>query len=119
MTLPDAEPGHDVLAKVWARKKIEDLSAQMYHEDTPEVIEEITRLALDYRLMSQWTSFVAVDESEVPLTRQQATHPRGKLLSLSRSQRVSILPGSLVNTRKNLNSSMTYLVRQGIPRDSH
>ena len=27
MTLPDAEPGHDVLAKVWARKKIEDLSA--------------------------------------------------------------------------------------------
>ena len=48
----------------------------MSHEDTPEVIEEITRVALDYRLMSQYTSFVAVDESEMPLTRQQATPPR-------------------------------------------
>ena len=47
VTLPDANPTHDVLAKVWARKKIEDLSAQMFYADTPEVIEEITRIALD------------------------------------------------------------------------
>ena len=76
VTLPDEEPGHDVLAKVWARKKIEDLSSQMDTADTPEVIEEITRLALDYRLMSQWTSFVAVDESKIPVAGQQATPPR-------------------------------------------
>ena len=76
VTLPDEKPTHDVLAKVWARKKIEDLSAQMYHEDTPEVIEEITRIALDYRLMSQYTSFVAVDESEIPLAGQHAQPPR-------------------------------------------
>ena len=76
VTLPDEKPTHDVLAKVWARKKIEDLSAQMYHEDTPEVVEEITRIALDYRLMSQYTSFVAVDESDTPLANQQAQPPR-------------------------------------------
>ena len=76
VTLPDEKPTHDVLAKVWARRKIEDLSAQMYHEETPEVIEEITRIALDYRLMSQYTSFVAVDESEIPLAGQQAHPPR-------------------------------------------
>ena len=76
VTLPDAEPAHDVLAKVWARKKIGDLSAQMYSEDMPEVVEEITRIALDYRLMSQYTSFVAVDESEMSDIRQQAKPPR-------------------------------------------
>ena len=76
VTLPDAEPAHDVLAKVWARKKIEDLSSQMSDGKAPEVIEEITRIALDYRLMSQYTSFVAVDESEILLANQQATPPR-------------------------------------------
>ena len=76
VTLPDADPTHDVLAKVWARKKIEDLSAQMYFSDTPEVIEEITRIALNYRLMSQYTSFVAVDDSEMADTHQQAKPPR-------------------------------------------
>ena len=76
VTLPDADPTHDVLAKVWARKKIEDLSAQMFYADIPEVIEEITRIALDYRLMSQYTSFVAVDESEMENVNQQAKPPR-------------------------------------------
>ena len=76
VTLPDADPTHDVLAKVWARKKIEDLSAQMDDTETPEVIEEITRIVLDYRLMSQYTSFVAVDESEISDFSQQPTRPR-------------------------------------------
>ena len=76
VTLPDADPTHAVLGKVWARRKIEDLSAQMYDADTPEVVEEITRIALDYGLMSQWTSFVAVDESEMPTLSQQAIPPR-------------------------------------------
>ena len=76
VTLPDTDSTHDVLAKVWARKKIEDLSAQMLYADTPEVIEEITRIALDYRLMSQYTSFVAVDESEMKRVNQQTEPPR-------------------------------------------
>ena len=76
VTLPDAETAHEVLAKVWARRKIEDLSAQMHTTGTPEVIEEITRIALDYRLMSQYTSFVAVDESEMSSANQQAQRPR-------------------------------------------
>ena len=76
VTLPDAEPANDVLAKVWARKKIKDLSAQAYDADTPAVVEEITRIALDYRLMSQYTSFVAVDESEISDLSQQPTPPR-------------------------------------------
>ncbi len=76
VVLPRAQPKHGVLSKMWARKKIEDISAQMYYADTPEVIEEITQVALSYRLMSQYTSFVAVDESEVQLASQGAKPPR-------------------------------------------
>ena len=60
----EAKPEHAVLNKIWARRKIEDLSEQMYYGDDPAIIEEITNLALEYRLMSQYTSFVAIDESE-------------------------------------------------------
>ena len=80
VTLPDAEPTNDVLANVWAGKKIEDLSAQVYDDDMPEIVEEITRIALDYRLMSQYTSFVAVDESEISDLSQQPTPPRRVLV---------------------------------------
>ena len=80
VTLPREQPKHGVLSKMWARKKIEDISAQMYYADSPEVIEEITQVALAYRLMSQYTSFVAVDESEVQLASQKAKPPRQVLV---------------------------------------
>ena len=80
VALPHAQPEHGVLSKTWARKKIEDISAQMFYADTPEVIEEITQVALTYRLMSQYTSFVAVDESEVQLASQGAKRPRRVLV---------------------------------------
>lgn len=76
VTLPNVNSEHGVLSTVWARKKIEDISAQMYYADTPEVVEEITRVALTHRLISQYTSFVAVDESEAQLVSRQANPPR-------------------------------------------
>jgi Ca-activated chloride channel family protein len=60
VTLPAAEEKHDVLATLWARRKIEDLMA-----DRNDHREEITRTGLDYRLMTQYTSFVAVEETVV------------------------------------------------------
>ena len=76
VTLPDTQPTHDVLSKVWARKKIEDLSAQLYTTDLPEVIEEITSIALNHRLMTQYTSFVVVDENDMQPINQEAKAPR-------------------------------------------
>ena len=38
---------------------------ETYYDDAPEVVEEITQIALEHRLMSQFTSFVAVDETDV------------------------------------------------------
>lgn len=76
VTLPDTQPAHDVLSKVWARKKIEDISAQLYAADAPEIIEEITNIALTHRLMTQYTSFVAVDEDDMQPIDQEAKAPR-------------------------------------------
>lgn len=57
--LPASEPKHDVLATLWARTRIDMLA----HE--PSSREEITQLGLDYRLMTPFTSFVAVEETIV------------------------------------------------------
>lgn len=76
VTLPDTQPTHDVLSKVWARKKIEDISAQLHAIDAPEIIEEITNIALTHRLMTQYTSFVAVDENDMQPINQEAKAPR-------------------------------------------
>ena len=74
--LPDAQQAHDVLSKVWARKKIEDLSAHLHAVDAPEIVEEITHIALNHRLMTQYTSFVAVDENDMQAINEEAKAPR-------------------------------------------
>jgi len=65
--LPESEERHASLASLWARTRIDDLMAQDYRglqagNMRKDVKEEITRLGLDYRLMTQFTSFIAVDE---------------------------------------------------------
>jgi Ca-activated chloride channel family protein len=68
--LPDNEPSHDVLATLWARTKIEDLMSQDWAgmqrgAPTGNLQEQITQLGLTYRLMTQFTSFVAVEDRTV------------------------------------------------------
>lgn len=68
VNLPSNEPSHDVLASLWARKKIDDLMSQDYsgvQRGTTNQKDEITRLGIEYRLMTQFTSFVAVEETIV------------------------------------------------------
>jgi Ca-activated chloride channel family protein len=59
VNLPASEPKHDVLATLWARTRIDTLA------DDPDARGEITKLGLDYRLMTAYTSFVAVEETVV------------------------------------------------------
>jgi Ca-activated chloride channel family protein len=62
VNLPADQKEHDVLATLWARSRVEELmSRDPLHPDETEV----TRLGLDYRLMTQYTSFVAVEDRMV------------------------------------------------------
>src|SRR5262245_16630956 len=68
--LPESQPQHDVLATLWARTRIDNLMSEDYAgmqngNTKPEVQEAITQLGLEYRLMTQFTSFVAVEETTV------------------------------------------------------
>jgi Ca-activated chloride channel family protein len=78
--LPRQQKEHDVLAKVWARQKIEDLMHQSYYQGSPAVEEMVTAIALDYKLMSQYTSFVAVDESKKVESTEPPRMPRRMLV---------------------------------------
>jgi len=64
---PESEKSHDVLATLWARTRVDDLMAQDFGGAQsgamkPELQTTITNLGLEYRLMTQFTSFVAVEE---------------------------------------------------------
>ena len=67
--LPARETSHAAIAPTWARQKINELSTTMLGAETEveraRLREAITRVAIRHHLMSQYTSFVAVDESRV------------------------------------------------------
>src|SRR6266508_640740 len=68
--LPESQTEHDSLATLWARTRIDDLMSQDYagiqnDDSQPDVREAIIQLGLEYRLMTQFTSFVAVEEMTV------------------------------------------------------
>jgi len=64
---PESQTQHDVLDTLWARTRVDDLMSQDFNgmqqgSMKPELKETITQLGLEYRLMTQFTSFVAVEE---------------------------------------------------------
>lgn len=63
MELPEEEQAHDALGTVWARQRIRQIWNENVGRSTPESIEEITRLGLEHQLVTQYTSFVAVEET--------------------------------------------------------
>ncbi len=62
--LPDSEPANGVLASLWARKRIDQLSS-LDAKNIDEVNAQITNLGLEFGLLTKFTSFVAVEEQIV------------------------------------------------------
>jgi HEAT repeat protein len=62
ISLPEWDADNGSLASVWAREKIKYLMLEQVAGRVASIEEEVTNLALEYNLMSQYTSFVAVDE---------------------------------------------------------
>jgi Ca-activated chloride channel family protein len=90
VSLPEREASHDVLASVWARRKIEDLSDQMTvaQGESASLADDITDLALKHRLMSAYTSFVAIDETQGPIA-DEPRPPRRMLVPVPLPEGVS------------------------------
>lgn len=60
VTLPAREERHECLGAVWARTRISHLEKGLLSNP-----DDITNLAVEFNLMSKFTSFVAVDESRI------------------------------------------------------
>jgi Ca-activated chloride channel family protein len=70
VNLPADEPRHDVLATLWARNRIDSIMSKDWagmQQGAPQkdLKEQIVALGLQFRLMTQFTSFVAVEEMTV------------------------------------------------------
>src|SRR4051812_34713342 len=70
VNFPADEKEHDVLATLCARTKIEHLMSQDWNgmqsgNPSGDLKQQITDLGLQYRLMTQFTSFVAVEEMTI------------------------------------------------------
>ena len=53
------------LGLLWARSRLQRLTDYGFTTDNPEIKEEVTRLGLDYNIMTSYTSFVAVIDTVV------------------------------------------------------
>jgi hypothetical protein len=68
VTLPWRDTTNSSIEKVWARQKIDNLTDQdlaglSKGQVNPSIEKAITKVALDHKLMSDFTSFVAVDSA--------------------------------------------------------
>lgn len=69
--LPEQEPRNDSLASLWARTRIDDLTNSVLKEGTASDTERadannlITQIGLEFSLLTEFTSFVAVEEQPV------------------------------------------------------
>ena len=70
VTLPETMALHDVLAPLWARARIDNLMSEDYTgaqlgRMRGDLMSTIVQLGMEFRLMTQFTSFVAVEEVTV------------------------------------------------------
>ena len=77
VNFPESQEEHDALATLWARRRVEDWMSQDYtaaqRGQLPDDLREaVIGLGLEYGLMTQFTSFVAVEE----LTLTDGGEPR-------------------------------------------
>ncbi len=76
--LPALKQDAAAIQTLWARDKIEDLQSQDWlgaqlGKPDPAIKDQIVNTALEHRLMSQYTSFVAVEEKVVNIGGKQRT----------------------------------------------
>lgn len=64
---------------LWARAAIRDRMNGLYLRDDPALIKQVTELGLAHRLVTQWTSFVAVDDGARPGNGQPPPPPQPKV----------------------------------------
>ena len=74
LELPAEEASHDSIASVWARQRIRQIWNENVGNETASSKAEITRLGIEHQLVTQYTSFIAVE-------KELSSIPEGELLT--------------------------------------
>ena len=119
----------DVLASLWARAKVDDLMHRdmnaLQTRNFPENLRQaVTRIGVDYRLMTQFTSFVAVDETrsvsdgdptQVIVPQEAPDHlEKGEEISAGILGVRTDVPGSFVSDGADTEHRVVYSRRRGL-----
>ncbi|MFN8178296.1 MAG: VIT domain-containing protein [bacterium] len=65
LDLPRRESGNPAIGALWARARIASLEREDLHGTDAAIAEQITQLGLEHRLVTKYTSFVAVEQKLV------------------------------------------------------
>ncbi len=87
------------LRSMWARARVADLTTAMTLAETPALVEEVTQVGLAYHLLTDYTAFLAIDETsqvETPSTRvvEPSQLPAGLSASAPRTRATSASPSA-------------------------
>jgi Ca-activated chloride channel family protein len=115
VNLPASQPENAMLATLWARRRVEDLMSQDFGGlqrggIRDDLKQQITKLGIDYWLMTPFTSFVAVEEKtiteggiprrvEVPVEMPEGMSYEGVFGKENRLQAASASMGMMVADR--------------------
>jgi Ca-activated chloride channel family protein len=122
VSFPESQPEHDVLATLWARRRVDELMSEDYAgaqsgQMREDLREAVTNIGLEYGLMTQFTSFVAVEEMtiteggeprrvEVPVELPEATFGQGGGEIINTSQ--GVIAGNISNLPVNRRSNSSF-----------
>jgi Ca-activated chloride channel family protein len=62
VVLPDRGGDGDVLARLWARRRIGEQMDRLAMQWDQKIVDDVTAVALEHTLLSPWTAFIAIDE---------------------------------------------------------
>jgi Ca-activated chloride channel family protein len=70
VTFPEKQSANAAISSIWARAKVDRLVSEDYAGAqrgalNPELKEEVIKVALDHHIMTEYTSFVAVEETVI------------------------------------------------------
>ena len=114
--MPDAAAGNAVLPSVWARYKVDDLMDRMLTdagrtgEDRESIKQEVEKLGLEHHIMTQYTSFVAIDDSDNKLRPANKSvtvpveMPQGVTMGLNNGHISGAATGGALGTSSQLSS---------------
>lgn len=73
VALPDRGVDHEAVGRLWARARIHRLMREMHDGEQEPLREAVIALGLHHRLMTAWTSLVAIDSAVTNNTGSSAT----------------------------------------------